>query len=195
MGGRFGVLFPFNSISVIFYPMGFQTRNNIFRSRKCLASWMLWKQSYAPQSWPAAARSTSSQSAVKQSTIYMYIISRHSMRPNYLTKPAHVCMPRLLYISWKNNNNKTIYKHLCRGVYSFRLSVRPCVCSYVRGIYHKFFTELRNSFSSGVYLMNQSSESIHIWTIVSWRIGFHSMTPDPRIHAPEWARGQNLGHL
>ena len=35
MGGRFGVLFPFNSISVIFYPMGFQTRNNIFRSRKC----------------------------------------------------------------------------------------------------------------------------------------------------------------
>ena len=81
-----------------------------------------------------------------------------------------------------NNNNKTIYKHLCRGVYSFRLSVRPCVCSYVRGIYHKFFTELRNSFSSGVYLTNQSSESIHIWTIgfLEGRLSFHDSWPqDP----------------
>ena len=34
MDGRFGAFFLFNSISVIFYPMGFQTRNNMFRSRK-----------------------------------------------------------------------------------------------------------------------------------------------------------------
>ena len=55
-----------------------------------------------------------------------------------------------------------------------RSFVRSCV-RYVRGIYHKFFTELRNSFSSGVYLMNQSSESIHIWTIgiLEGRLSFH----------------------
>ena len=47
---------------------------------------------------------------------------------------------------------------------SIRVFVRSCVL-HIRGIYHKFFTELRNSFSRGVYLMNQSSESIHIWTI------------------------------
>ena len=36
-------------------------------------------------------------------------------------------------------------------------------------------TELRESFPSGVYLMNQSSESIHIWTIgtLEGRLSFH----------------------
>ena len=33
--------------------------------------------------------------------------------------------------------------------------------------------------------MNQSSESIHIWIIGILEVGFHSTTPDPRVHAPE----------
>ena len=55
-----------------------------------------------------------------------------------------------------------------------RSFVRACV-RHVRGIYHKFFTELRKSFSSGVNLMNQSSESIHIWTIdiLEGQLSFH----------------------
>ena len=65
-------------------------------------------------------------------------------------------------------------RHLCRGVYSFRLSVRMFVRSYFlpsRGICVKV---LRQSFSSGVYLSNYSSESIHIWTIVTLE-GWHSL--------------------
>ena len=66
-------------------------------------------------------------------------------------------------------------RHLCRGVYSFRLSVslfvRSYVRSFVRGICVKV---LRQSFSSGVYLRNYSSESIHIWTIVTLE-GWHSL--------------------
>ena len=61
-------------------------------------------------------------------------------------------------------------RHLCRGVYSFRLSVRPYVCSFVRSFVlpsrsWNYFKVLRASNSSGVYLTNHSSESIHIWTI------------------------------
>ena len=51
--------------------------------------------------------------------------------------------------------------HLCQGVYTFRLSVHSCI-RHIHGIYHKFSTELRESFSSGVYLTNYSSESIRI---------------------------------
>ena len=76
-------------------------------------------------------------------------------------------------------------RHLCRWVYSFRLSVRPFVCSFVRSFVRTSFRHvefaskfcvkvLRQSFSGGVYLSNYSSESIHIWTIVTLE-GWHSL--------------------
>ena len=79
-------------------------------------------------------------------------------------------------------------RHLCRGLYSFRISVRPFVRSYVRSFVCSFvrsfvlpsrlwnyFKVLRSSNSSGVYLTNHSSESIHIWTIgtLEGRLSFH----------------------
>ena len=82
--------------------------------------------------------------------------------------------------------------HLCRGVYSFRLSVRPFVCSYVRSFFRlcvrsfvlpsclwNDFKVLRASNLSGVYLTSRSSESIHIWTIdtLEGRLSFHNSSP------------------
>ena len=64
-------------------------------------------------------------------------------------------------------------RHLCRRVYSFRLSVRPFVCSFVCSfVIPSHVKVLRQSFSSGVYLSNYLSESIHIWTIVTLE-GWH----------------------
>ena len=37
----------------------------------------------------------------------------------------------------------------------------------------------QSSFSSGIYLNNHSSESIHIWIIGTMEDWLHSMTPDP----------------
>ena len=48
-----------------------------------------------------------------------------------------------------------------------RSSVRMFVCSYFRHVRGICVKVLRQSFSSGVYLSNYSSESIHIWTIVT----------------------------
>ena len=56
------------------------------------------------------------------------------------------------------------------------------VCSFVRLFVRSYFLPsrgicvkvLRQSFSSGVYLSNYSSESIHIWTIVTLE-GWHSL--------------------
>ena len=72
-----------------------------------------------------------------------------------------------------------------RGVYRFRLYVRSFVCPFITFVEFmtKFFTELRESFSSGVYLTNHSSESIHILTIGTLEGRPHSMTPEPRVHA------------
>ena len=76
--------------------------------------------------------------------------------------------------------------HLCRGVYSFHLSI----CMFIRSFFHSFvlpspacswnyFKVLRASNSSGVYLTNHSSESIHIWTIgtLEGRLSFHGSSP------------------
>ena len=69
-------------------------------------------------------------------------------------------------------------RHLCRRVYSFRLSVCPFVSSFVRSYFRHVrgicIKVLRQSFSCGVYLSNYSSESIHIWTIVTLE-GWHSL--------------------
>ena len=80
--------------------------------------------------------------------------------------------------------------HLCRRVYSFRLSVCPFVCSFVCSFVRSYFRHvcriyvkvLRQSFSSGVYLSNYLSESIHIWTIVTM-VGWHSLH-DPGLQGP-----------
>ena len=80
-----------------------------------------------------------------------------------------------------------IPRHKCRGVYSFRLSVRlfvryMFVCLYFRHVRGICVKVLRQSFSSGVYLSNYLSESIHIWTIVTLE-GWHSLY-DPGPHGP-----------
>ena len=95
---------------------------------------------------------------------------------------VHYANPRYILIS---DQFWSLYpRHLCRGVYSFRLSVRM----YIRNLV--LFLELLQSFtlkqSEWVYLTNHSSKSIHIWTIGTLGVGFHSMTPHPRVHAPEW---------
>ena len=65
------------------------------------------------------------------------------------------------------------------GEYSFRLSVRPFVCVRAsvkfKEFTTEFFTELHESFSSGVYLTNYSSESIHILITdtLEGRLSFH----------------------
>ena len=71
-------------------------------------------------------------------------------------------------------------RHLCRGVYSFRLSVHPFVCSFVLPSRSwNYFKVLRASNSSVVYLTNYSSESIHIWNIgiLEGRLSFHDSSP------------------
>ena len=60
----------------------------------------------------------------------------------------------------------------------------------------KFFTELGESFSSGVYITNHSPESIHIWTIgtLEGRLSFHDswrQGPCPQ----GGARGQNVWYF
>ena len=90
-------------------------------------------------------------------------------------------------------------RHLCRGIYSFRLSVclfiHLYVLLYVRSFVRSFvlpshlwnyFKVLPASNLSGVYLTNHSSESIHIWTIgtLEGRLSFHDSSPQgpcPRV--------------
>ena len=56
--------------------------------------------------------------------------------------------------------------------FPFVLSAVRMFVRHIRGIYDKV---LCASFSSGVYLTNHSSESIHIWTIgtLEGRLSFH----------------------
>ena len=72
-------------------------------------------------------------------------------------------------------------QHLCRGVYSFGLSIRPFICSFVRNFVP--FVELLHSFTlkqlEQRYLTDHSSESIHIWTIgtLEGQLSFHDSSP------------------
>ena len=63
-----------------------------------------------------------------------------------------------------------------------RLYVCLFVRSYFRHVCRICVKVLRQSFSSGVYLSNYLSESIHIWTIVTLE-GWHSLH-DPRPQGP-----------
>ena len=83
---------------------------------------------------------------------------------------------------WQTDWKFTFYtpRHLCRGVHSFRLSVRSFVRSFVLPSRSwNYFKVLRASNSSGVYLTNHSSESIHFWTIgtLEGRLSFHDSSP------------------
>ena len=79
-----------------------------------------------------------------------------------------------------------VFPFVCWFVGSFvRLFVHLFIHSYSRS--WNYFKVLQSSNSSGVYLTNHSSESIHIWTIGTlegW-LSFHDSSP----------RGKNLGHL
>ena len=84
------------------------------------------------------------------------------------------------------------YNHYTPGIYAdgyivfvfpfVRLYVRLFVRSYFRHVCRICVKVLRQSFSSGVYLSNYLSESIHIWTIVTLE-GWHSLH-DPRPQGP-----------
>ena len=94
-------------------------------------------------------------------------------------------------------------RHLCRGVYSFPLSVRPFVCSFVRlcirhlrGIYGKVFHRVACKFFnwsiSHEPLIRKHSYLDHRYpgglAFIPWLLTPWSMPQ-------RGARGQNLGHL
>ena len=98
-------------------------------------------------------------------------------------KTYHNSFQYLSYV--ENRQNCFLYpRHLCRGVYSFRLSVHPFVCSFIRLFLlpsrsWNYFKVLWSGNSCGVYLTNHSSESIHIGTIgtLEGRLSFHDSSP------------------
>ena len=96
-------------------------------------------------------------------------------------------------------------RHLCRGVYSFRLSVRPFVCSFVRSFVRSFVLpsvawNLRQSFAlkflkwciSQQLLIRKHSYLDHSYP---WGLAFTPWPRTPGSMPRGGARGQNLGHL
>ena len=89
-------------------------------------------------------------------------------------------------------------RHLCRRVYSFRLSVCPFVRSYVRSFVRSW--NLRQSFALKFLKWCISQQSLirkHSYLDHSYPGGF-AFTPWPRTPGSMprgGARGQNLGHL
>ena len=85
--------------------------------------------------------------------------------------------------------------HLCRGVYSFCLDVRPFVCSFVcsfvRSLLSVTFVEFTSKFLVKVSLSEYISLTTHqkAFIIKPWvpeRVSFYAMCFDPRVDAPEW---------
>ena len=82
------------------------------------------------------------------------------------------------------------------------------VCTFVRSFVlpsrsWNYFKVLRASNSSGVYLTNHSSESIHIWTIgtLEGRLSFHESSPQGPLlfgilsqYDPKFYLKINIGH-
>ena len=69
------------------------------------------------------------------------------------------------------------------------------VLSFVRASGTKIFTELRGSFSSGVYLTNHSSESIYLDHRYPGESAFFPCLLTPGSMPQGGARGQYLRHL
>ena len=96
-------------------------------------------------------------------------------------------------------------RHLCREVYSFRLSVRPFVCSfvcsYVRSLLSVTFVEFSSKFLAKVspseYISLTTHQKAFIFEpcVPEWVI-FYSMSFGSRVHAPGRGGGksQNVGH-
>ena len=80
-------------------------------------------------------------------------------------------------------------RHLCQGfiVFVFPL-VHTYVRSYYRGVPSVALVEFRAKFyvkvSQVLYISPITHQKAFIFgPCVHWRTGFHSMTPDPRVHA------------
>ena len=107
----------------------------------------------------------------------------------YMIKCDNICFP-LLYP-----------RHLCRRVYSFRLSVCPFVCSLVRSfVLPSRSWNLRQSFASKFLMWCISQQLLirkHSYLDHSYPGGL-AFTPlpwTPGSMPQGGARGQNLGHL
>ena len=94
-------------------------------------------------------------------------------------------------------------RHLCRGVYSFRLDVCPFVRSYVRSFVRSFvrvfvrsllsvtFVEFTSKFLVKVSLSEYISLTTHQKAFIfePWvpeRVSFYTMSFCPRVDAPGW---------
>ena len=135
--------------------------------------------------------------------LHMYLISKlqHEIDNRYFFKASFSLMYYIVCATCEGSS-KTAPEPRLQSVWnSFKLVLqdrlnflqdrRKSDCLFVRpsgswNLLQKFFTELPESFSSGVYLMNHSSESIHIWTISTlegW-LSFHDSWPQapcPRV--------------
>ena len=82
-------------------------------------------------------------------------------------------------------------RHLCRGVYSFRLDIRMFVRLFVRSLLSVTFVEFTSKFVVKVSLSENISLTTHqkafifeVW--VPERISFYAMGFCPRVDAPGW---------
>ena len=105
----------------------------------------------------------------------------------YACNMVYMCVP-LLYP-----------RHLCRGVYSFRLDVCPFVCSFVHSFVRVFvrsllsvtFVEFTSKFLVKVSLSEYISLTTHQKAFIfePWvpeRVSFYTMSFCPRVDAPGW---------
>ena len=64
--------------------------------------------------------------------------------------------------------------------------------SYSCGIYHKVLLKVsQNGYISAVTYQ----KAFIFGPYVPWRVFLHSIYSSPRVHAPERARGRNIGHF
>ena len=86
-------------------------------------------------------------------------------------------------------------RHLCRGVYSFRLDVCPFVCSFIRVFIRSLlsvtFVEFTTKFLVKVSLSEYISLTKHQKAFIfePWvpeRVSFYAMSFGPRVDAQGW---------
>ena len=82
-------------------------------------------------------------------------------------------------------------RHLCQGVYSFRLAVRMFVCLFIRSLLSVTFVEFTSKFLVKVSLSGYISLTTHQKAFIfePWvpeRVIFYAMSFGPRVHAPGW---------
>ena len=70
-----------------------------------------------------------------------------------------------------------------------RSYVRSFVCLFVRTSFRRmeFASKFCVKVSQVVYISATTYQKAFIFgPLLPWRVGIHSMTPDPRVHAPGW---------